>query len=96
MGTYILFLFMIIGFFIAKFFSGKKSGEQGILKSIKYKTQNYTFHFHHWAISLTIIIILFILNFYNEFIYGFLIGLIIQGLTYKDFYKIIYKNIYTK
>lgn len=84
------FLGMVIGFFAAKLLSGKKEGKQGRLKSLKFNIKEYTIHFHHWFIATLILIILILLNFYNDIIYGILIGLIIQGLTYKDFYKVIY------
>ena len=92
MNAYIIVLGIIIGFFVANFFSGKKEGEQGRLKSLKFDTKKYTVHIHHWFIAILILIILVIFNFYNDIIYGILIGLIIQGLTYRDFYKIIYSR----
>ena len=80
----------IIGFITAKLLSGRKEGEQGILKSLKFKINNKTIHLHHWIISLTILIVLTILNHNNNIIDGLLIGITLQGITYKDFLKIIY------
>ncbi|MBT3406833.1 hypothetical protein HN419_06770 [Candidatus Woesearchaeota archaeon] len=80
----------IIGFITAKLLSGRKEGEQGILKSLKFKINNKTIHLHHWIISLTILIVLTILNYNNNIIDGLLIGITLQGITYKDFLKIIY------
>ncbi|MFA5953564.1 MAG: hypothetical protein WC812_03150 [Candidatus Pacearchaeota archaeon] len=82
----------VLGFIFAYLLSGKKSGEKGILGSLKFNFKNYKIHIHHWIISLAILIILIAFKYYNYFIYGILIGIFVQGLTYKDFYKIIYKN----
>ena len=92
MNTYIITLGIVIGYLIAKFFSGKKVGEQGRLKSLKFDVKKYTIHLHHWFIASIIFILLVALKFYNDLIYGILIGLIIQGLTYSDFYKIVYRK----
>jgi hypothetical protein len=90
MSYYILILSILFGFLIAKYFSGKKEGEEGRIKSLKFNINKYTIHIHHWFFSLLLISLLAIIGVYNDIIYGFLIGLIIQGLTYKDFYKLIY------
>ncbi len=90
-----IFLFIIsaaLGYFLAHFLSGGKAGQEGILKSVIFTAGAYKVHLHHWFISVIILAILFIVQYYNNFIYGFLTGIIIQGLTYKDFYKIIYKK----
>jgi hypothetical protein len=92
MNFLILTTSIIFGFLIAKSFAGKKEGDQGIIKSIKFKTKNKTIHLHHWLISSIILLFLLLIKYYNDLIFGFLIGLIIQGLTYKDFYKIIYRS----
>lgn len=92
MNVYVIVLGIIIGFFVANFFSGKREDKQERLKSLKFDTKKYTVHVHHWFIATSILIILAIFNFYNDIIYGILIGLIIQGLTYRDFYKIIYSR----
>ncbi len=91
MNIFIIILGIIIGFLVAKFYSGKKEGDPGLFR-LKFNTKKYTIHLHHWLLATLTLIILFPFNFYNNIIYGFLIGLIIQGLTYKDFYKIIYKQ----
>lgn len=92
MNFIILIVGIIIGFLIAKFFAGKKEGEQGRLKSIKFDINKLTIHLHHWLIGLAILALLMSLKFYNDLVYGLVIGIIIQGLTYKDFYKIIYRR----
>lgn len=91
MNIYIIIIFALIGFFVADFFSGKKAGKEGIVKSLKIRIGNSVIQLHHWLIAVTILIILLLFRFYNDYVYGFLFGLIIQGLTYRDFYKIIYK-----
>jgi len=92
MNIYFIVIGIVIGFLIAKFFSMKKEGIKGRLKSLKINVGKYTVHFHHWFIASLILIILILSGFYNDLIYGFLLGLIIQGLTYRDFYKIIYQR----
>ena len=83
---------IIIGFVIAQFFSGKKEGVQGRIKSLKIVVGKYFIHLHHWLLFLIILSILIILNYDNTFVYGIVIGIIFQGLTYSDFYKIIYRK----
>ena len=92
MNIYLLILGLLIGFFVARFDSGKKEGNEGSLKSIQFNVGKYRIHIHHWFIASIILIILIMLDFYNDLIYGLLIGLIIQGLTYRDFYKFIIKS----
>ena len=91
---WILIIFVFIGFLLAKLLDGKREREreQGIVKSLKFKLNNYIIHIHHWLCALIILLILFFINYFNEAVYGFLIGLIIQGLTYRDFYQIIYRK----
>lgn len=95
MNLYMFILGTIVGFFIAKLFSGRKEGEEGLFKSLKFNIKNYIIHLHHWLLALLMLIILAVVDFYMDLIsghliYGILLGLIIQGLTYRDFYKIVY------
>ena len=92
MNVYLIVLWIVIGFFVAKLLSGKKEGKQGLLKSLKFDVKKHTIHFHHWFIAILVLIVLILLNFYNDILYGIIIGLIIQGVTYKDFYKLIYSK----
>tara|TARA_Y100000389_G_C17252312_1_gene408723 strand:+ start:466 stop:780 length:315 start_codon:yes stop_codon:yes gene_type:complete len=48
---------------------------------------NFIIHWHHWLISLIIIIIIYLfikLDKYVSFIYGFLYTLLFHGLMYND------------
>jgi hypothetical protein len=92
MNIYIFVIGIIIGYLIAYFFSGRKVGEQGRLKSIKFEIKGYIVHFHHWLIFSVILILLILLRIYNNFVYGLLVGVIAQGLSYRDFYKTVYKK----
>lgn len=83
---------IVLGFFIAKFCAGKKSGEQGRFKSLIFKVGQYKIHIHHWFFSIIILFALIAADFYHPLIYGILIGIVLQGFTYKNFYKIIYRN----
>ena len=69
----ILIIFIIIGFVFAKVLSGKKEGEEGIVKSLKITLGDYILHVHHWLWSLLIIFILLLIHYYNDFLYGLLI-----------------------
>lgn len=92
MKILILLLGIILGYYIAYVVAEKKSGKPGLIKSRIFKIKDYKIHLHHWVSSSIILIVLVLLDFYNDIIYGFLIGVIIQGLTYRDFYKILYKE----
>lgn len=81
----------IIGFLVAEAVSGRKSGETGLIKSIKFPLRNKkVFHLHHWMWSMTMIIVFLLLGVTNRLFIGLLVGVFIQGITYRDFYKIIY------
>ncbi len=86
------FIFGFIGFLVAKFFSGKKEGQQGRLKSLKFRIGNYTLHFHHYLIALALMMSLSLVGYYNNSVFGLLTGIAVQGFTYKDFHRIIYKE----
>ena len=89
----ILLLFgILLGFSVAYIISGKKEGEQGLIKSLIFSIKNYHLHFHHWLSGLIILLILVSIGFYHDLIYGLLFGTIAQGLTYRDFYRLVYKK----
>jgi len=74
---------VIIGIIYIYFFFGFKIVEKS---NINYHL-NFIIHWHHWLISLIIIIIIYLyfeINKYTYIIYGFLYTLLIHGLMYKD------------
>lgn len=82
-------IYILIGFAIAQFLSGKKEGSPGILKGLIFNIGNKQIHLHHWLLSF---LGLFLLNFFkvNTYQYdGLLFGMALQGLTYRDFLSII-------
>ncbi len=84
---------IILGYFTAKFLSGKQTGQQGKIKSLAFQMGNYKFHLHHWLFGLGALISILIFDlFYSQFFYGVLGGLVIQGIfNYKDWKKILTK-----
>jgi len=89
------FLGGISGYFITKFFSGKKTGEPGIIKSLIFNIRHYRFHFHHWLIGLVILTYAFLSNSFSlsYFSFGLVGGLIFQGIySYSDWKKVILKQ----
>ncbi|MDI6591943.1 MAG: hypothetical protein QME61_03360 [Patescibacteria group bacterium] len=89
-----LALGLILGYFTARFLSGKQTGQQGIIKSILFQIGDYKIHLHHWLLSLGVLVFIFFFDFfYSQFLCGFLGGWIIQGIfSYKDWKEIIIKN----
>jgi len=91
-----IFFGLIIGYLAGKFFSGKKAGQSGIIKSITFKIGSYKLHFHHWLVCtgiLAVISIYYPPPIFTQFSYGFLGGLIFQGIfSYPDWYKMITKH----
>ena len=74
---------VIIGIIYIYFFFGFKIVEKS---NINYHL-NFIIHWHHWLISLIIIIIIYLfikLDKYVSFIYGFLYTLLFHGLMYND------------
>jgi len=96
--SYLYFIiFICFGFFVAKFFSGKREEKEGHLKSLKFRIGSHILHIHHWLYGSIILLGLWLAGFYNDIVFGFFIGLVLQGLTYKDFYKIFYEEtVYNK
>ena len=68
--NFLIIVGIIFGFLLARFFSGKNEGEQGILKSIKIKIAKYVVHLHHWLLFLIGLSILIALDYHNNLIYG--------------------------
>ncbi|MBZ9578591.1 hypothetical protein KJA14_01945 [Patescibacteria group bacterium] len=92
-----IYLGIILGYFLGKFLSGRKTGQSGIIKSIVLNIGNYRLHFHHWLLSLGILIFNFLPNFsfpFSQFSLSFLGGLVIQGIfCYSDWHKIFIREI---
>jgi len=82
---------MIFGFVLFTLLSGEKEGRIGTFILIL-KTKHHKYHLHHWALSLLIILILFLFGYYNDLVYGFLIGSTLQGIRYKDWHKFLIKQ----
>ena len=85
---------IILGYFTARFLSGKQTGQQGIIKSLAFQIGNYKLHLHHWILSLGVLVFAFFFNFfYSHFFYGILGGWVIQGIfSYNDWKKILIKR----
>lgn len=82
-----------IGYVIARFVAGKKTGERGRIKSVRFRIKHdYVFHIHHWFFSVLIIGALLLADVQSTLAYGFFAGSALHGLTYSDFYKIIHKE----
>jgi hypothetical protein len=82
----------LLGFIIDYLGSGKRVRQHGVLPSLKFQTKRYRFHIHHWLGLLLILIILTLINYYNDFIYGFLVGAIIRSLSMRDTLRFITKK----
>jgi len=81
-----------IGYFMSKYFAGKKEGMCGKINSLILKIGEYKVHIHHWVIGLSLFFlsIFEILPFHGPFSQGFIIGITLQGIfDYSDWYKII-------
>lgn len=85
----------LIGYFLTKRLAGEQVGVSGKVKSFVLKIGSYRFHFHHWLIGASLLVlslfdILPILQ--GAFSQGFFIGIIAQGIfNYPDWYKLIIK-----
>jgi hypothetical protein len=85
---------VISGYLLAKFFSGRKTGEKGKIGSLIFDLGKWEVHLHHWLCGLVVLLIAFHMNFSLTGIsFGFLGGFIFQGIfCYSDWYKIISKK----
>jgi len=84
---------IIVGYFTARFLSGKQTRQQGIIKSLIFRIGDYKLHLHHWLLSLGVLAFVFFFNlFHFHFFYGFIGGWVIQGIfSYSDWKKILIK-----
>ena len=91
-----IYLGVLLGYFVAAFGAGKRTGEQGKIKSFVFETGSYKFHLHHWVIGIGILPLalhtdLSFLS--NKFFSGLAGGLVFQGITcYSDWHKLIVKK----
>lgn len=87
---------IVFGYFLGKFISGKKPGENGLIKSIVINFGNYKLHLHHWSLSLGILLSNFLVSFYlpfPQFSLSFLGGLMLQGIIcYPDWHRILIRK----
>jgi hypothetical protein len=81
-----------LGFGLAKFIAGRKTGQPGRIRSLKFNIRSRTLHLHHWFLGSICLAALASFDIYHHFTYSFLTGITIQGLTYRDFFKIIYHS----
>lgn len=91
-----IYLGVLLGYLIARFFSGKKTGEQGRIKSFVFRIGNYKVHPHHWLLSGSgVLASIVFFNFsppFPQFFFGGLAGFIAQGIfSYSDWHKILVK-----
>jgi len=84
---------IVCGYLFGNFFSGKRPGKQGIIKSIIFRVGKYKLHLHHWLICLGVFVLGVFVRFFPFsylFPFGFLGGLIFQGIfSYPDWYRIL-------
>ncbi|MCK5044530.1 hypothetical protein KAR26_02285 [Candidatus Parcubacteria bacterium] len=88
---------IIMGYFVARIFSGKQPGETGRIKSIIFHWGDYRLHLHHWFLGFAVVLLALVLDYsffdYGKFSYSFLGGLIFQGIfCYCDWKRIIIKQ----
>jgi polyferredoxin len=91
-----IYLGIIFGYFVAKFFSGKQSGVQGKIKSFFLNIGNYRLHLHHWLLGLGTLISVTAFNLslpFSRFSLGFFGGMVFQGIyCYSDWYQILIRR----
>ncbi len=90
-----VYLGMVLGYFLGKFFSGPETGQPGKVKSLIFHIKGRRIHLHHWLICFGILIFAALssrlsLSFFS---FGFLGGLMFHGIyCYSDWYKILTKK----
>ena len=87
---------LLIGYFLATFFAGSSTKQQGRLKSLIFTIKQYRIHLHHWLLAFTILLFAFVFNFFilaPVLFYGFLGGITIQGIfSYQDWRQVIMRE----
>ena len=95
-GGYVFYLSWAAGFIISKYFSGKKDGKPGRVKSLIIPWRKWELHLHHWFVGSLLAITSALKGFSiitPELFYGFLGGLVFQGIfCYGDWHRIIRKR----
>jgi len=91
-----IYVGIILGYIISKIFSGKKTGQLGIIKSRVFNIGNWRLHLHHWIIGLGVLILVLIFKFslpLSPLSFGILGGWVFQGIfDYSDWHKILIKK----
>jgi len=91
-----------LSYFLAYFFAGRETYQQGILPSIVFNFSNWQIHLHHWFMSFTLLLLLILPLFMKRkistplflFAFGFSIGLIAQGvISYSDWSSLFVRRI---
>ena len=84
---------LVIGFAIARLFSGRTVKDKGILPGIIFNFKGYRVHLHHWLISLGLLGLFLSIHFFlisPLLFYGLLGGITVQGVSqYSDWKGII-------
>lgn len=100
-GAFLLISFelglsLLIGYFLATLLAGPATKQEGRFKSLIFTIRRYRVHLHHWLLSLTILSLAVLFNFFvitPGIFYGLLGGVMFQGIVnYKDWRKIITKQ----
>jgi len=86
---------LIIGYFIALLFAGRRSKTQGRIPSLVFRFKQYRIHLHHWLVFSNVIALTLILHFFIAsplLFYGFLGGIVAQGVFhYEDWHTVVQK-----
>lgn len=89
-------LSLLIGYFLATFFAGAATKQQGRFKSLIFSIRQYRVHVHHWLLSLAILSLALVFNFFviaPVLFYGFLSGITIQGIVnYQDWKQVVMRE----
>jgi hypothetical protein len=87
---------VMAGYLSALFLAGKKTGEQGKIKSLAFDLGRYRVHLHHWLLCISLIpfAIHYNLSFLSDqFAIGIMGGLAYQGIAcYNDWHKVFFKK----
>lgn len=80
-------------FLATKYLSGRRDGEQGIVRSLIISWRDHQIHLHHWLVALIVGGILAARGFYiltPEAFYGAVSAIVFQGIyCYKDWHQVI-------